>query len=159
MNQAKDLLGAFAQYFGRDYSMKMAADIADAYSWMNARFKTAIYEEVLRTFTPTNMRPLPDMAAIAAAEKVLPPPSTMVDHSKVKALPEPDLGIEAPKIDIEAMIEKGRRTEYERVQARVKAGNATEAEKRWIENYNKPKRTIPGVKHASELEREAEEKW
>lgn len=141
MNEAKDLLDGFVEYYRvgekpRQYSQRMATDIVDRYSWISPRYKLALHDEVVRTFTPTQMRPLPDMAALAAAEKQLPPPETMRDHTK--ALPEP-----APE-KLDALIRdrvnaeakrQGEINHYERQRVRDKRerGDATLYELWWLE--------------------------
>ena len=66
----------------------MAEDIVDKYAWIGPAYKVALYDEVVREFTPTQTRPLPDLAALTKGEKALPDPQTFVDHTK--ALPAPE---------------------------------------------------------------------
>lgn len=231
MNHAVDMMEAFVEHYRagmqpRRYSRKMGEDIADRYAWITPAYKVALFEEVTRTFTPTQMRPLPDMAAIAAAEKQLPPPDVLEDRSETKALPGPDdgqlpntcpfcghpvkrfskveamclgdyderihrktgcgaewelinevwrqgyrtngrwhegppsdlnlgwrdeLATGAPPMDLAAMINEGVEKARARRQVKIDRGTATEDEKRWHEESQKPKPTVPGVKHTSQI--------
>jgi hypothetical protein len=232
MNHAKDLIKAFVEHYRpgshapRHYAPRMAQDIADSYAWISPAYKVALFEEVTRTFTPTQMRPLPDMAALAAAEKQLPPPDVLEDRSETKALPGPDdgqlpntcpfcghpvkrfskteaiclgdyddridrktgcgaewelvgegwrqgyrtngkwhdgppgnlnfgwrdeLATGAPPMDLAAMINDGIEKARARRQVRIDRGIASEDEKRWHEESQRPKPNVPGVKHVSEV--------
>ena len=140
MNEAKDLLDGFVEYYRtgdkpRQYSPRMAMDIADRYSWISRAYKLALHDEVVRTFAPTQMRPLPDMAALAAAEKQLPPPETMVDQTM--ALPEPEVekvdALIRDQVNAKARAE-GEVNHYERqrIREKLKRGEATVYEAWWI---------------------------
>ena len=64
----------------------------------------------------------------------------------------------APALDITALIEEGRKVEYARVARLIDEGTATADERLWVENYNKARPRVPGVKHVSEVV-EAEANW
>lgn len=145
MNEAKDLLDGFVEYYRtgekpRQYSQRMAMDIVDRYSWISQRYKLALHDEVVRTFTATQMRPLPDMAALAAAEKQLPPPETMRDQTR--ALPDPELEKQEAfirdQVNAKAKAE-GEVNHYERQRVRDKErdGDATLYELWWLETIEK----------------------
>jgi len=137
MNQALDLLGGFTNHYATvnsqpKYSRVMANDIADRYSWIGERYKVAMYEEVLREFHPTQARPLPDMAALADAEKQLPDPASFVDHTKL--LPEPDEPVVAIVDIVKHVAEIGQGNEFERqrVRDRIRRNDASELEIWWL---------------------------
>lgn len=156
MNQALDLIGAFTNHYATSlnrpvYSRQMANDIADRYAWIGERYKVALYEEVIRSFRPTQVRPLPDVAALTDAEKALPDPATFADYTR--ALPEP-LDVDSNKHDRESWLsllaklgsEIGKRAEHdgemnhrerERVRRRAERGEATEYELAWLESRDK----------------------
>lgn len=235
MNHAKDLIGAISQYYGRDYSRRMAADIADRYAWITPAFKEALYDEVIRSFVPTSTRMLPDMAALQQAERSLPPVETfgpspgdhtalpgeddgqlpatcpfchhpVVKFSAREAIclgeyderihrktgcgaeweyhgdrwvqgyrskgkwrdgPPSDLNRKwkseladgTPAMDLDAMIEDGRKLARARVKGLIDRGEATKVQIEWYANLDKPRPKVPGVKHISEIAEEAEAHW
>lgn len=141
MNEAKDLLDGFVEYYRdgekpRQYSPRMATDIVDRYSWISPRYKLALHDEVVRTFTPTQMRPLPDMAALAAAEKQLPPPETMRDQTRALPEPAPEKldALIRDQVNAKAKAEgEINHHERQRVRDRIKRGEATLYERWWLE--------------------------
>ena len=140
MNAAKDLMGAFEQYYStekdeRHYSRKMAQTICDSYAWINEGYKTSFYEEVVRNFTPTATRPLPDMAALSAAERALPPAATMAKPPReTKAELERTDQLICDRINAKAKREgEVNHEERERIRDKRERGDATVYELWWLE--------------------------
>jgi hypothetical protein len=153
VNHAKDLIGAFMAYYATRerqprYGQRMAEEMVDSLSWMGPRYKQAVYEEVLRTFVPTQMRPLPDMAAVNKAMKELPPPDTFRDYTQSNLIDAP-LNVDANAEDRRAwtdLLEKMRRDlrgrkdrsgayapdEVDRVRRKAERGEASEYEQYWL---------------------------
>ena len=139
MNNAKDMVEAFEQYYStkasaKRYSAKMANTIVDSYAWLGDRYKTALYEEVIREFVPTIARPLPDMAALAAAERQLPAPATFAQahHENRADLERVDKSIRT-MVNEKAKVEgELNHAERERIRAKVRRGDASKWEIRWI---------------------------
>ena len=141
MNEAKDLLNGFVEYYRtgdkpRQYSPRMAMDIADRYSWISRAYKLALHDEVVRSFTPTATRPLPDMAALAAAERQLPPAETMRDQTR--SLPDPEeerqVSFIRQEVNAKAKAEgEVNHHERQRVRDRRNRGDATLHELWWLE--------------------------
>ena len=139
MNAAKDLMGAFEQYYStekdeRHYSRKMAQTICDSYAWISEGYKTSFYEEVVRNFTPTATRPLPDMAALSAAERALPPAATLAKPPReTKAELERTDQLIRDRINAKAKREgEVNHEERERIREKMRRGEATRWEVRWI---------------------------
>ena len=140
MNNAKDMLEAFEQYYStkqsaKRYSGKMANTIVDSYSWLGDRYKTALYEEVIREFVPTIARPLPDMAALAAAERQLPAPATFAqthfeNRADLERVDKSIRGMVNEKAKVEGEVNHAER---ERVRGRRARGDATKWELRWLQ--------------------------
>ena len=144
MNKAKGLVEALQMHYSTSkhapkYGQKMAMSIVDTYAWMSERYAEMLLREVVRTFEPTSTRPLPDLAAIAKAEKALPDPAMIARpaaESREK-LERTDTLIRE-RVNAKAK-EDGEvnHVERQRVREKMRRGEATKWEVRWITAIDK----------------------
>ena len=139
MNKAKDMVEALQLHYSTakhapKYGQRMAVDIVDAYAWMSDRYSEMLFNEVVRTFEPTSTRPLPDLAAIAKAEKALPDPAmTARPAAESREKLERTDTLIRERVNAKAK-EDGEvnHVERQRVREKMRRGEATKWEVRWI---------------------------
>jgi len=146
---AEDVVRSIEVMYERGYPLKLRRRLLTLIGSKPREYLLKLHDEILRVFSATSARPLPDFATVSSAIDTLGAPATYA--RPVKALPAPDAGVLPKDMDLGAMILKAADDERERVRVRVMAGNASEYERRWLDSLDHPRPHVPGVKHVSEV--------
>ncbi len=166
---ADDILGSMQQIFQRDFPPALRRRLLRMIGNKPQGYLVAMHDDILKGFSATSTRPMPDAAAFNDTIKRMGPAETYVEPDR-KALPAPPEK-PAPQncwqrvqwLDLMSRLgsdlgekKEGREInmeERELARIRVMKGNASDHEKEWIERIDSgrlyPK--IPGVTNAGEL--------
>lgn len=135
---ALDLVESLQLVYERDYPAALKRRILRSVGNRPRRYILAMHAEILREFNASSTRPLPDVATINDAIKVLGPASTYVEPVKTKALPGPDKSkeyrdrVEKMIHKIDGVLDDAREDQRKSMRVKVAAGHALRWESHWL---------------------------